>query len=141
MRGIMRGMVSERLSRPAVGVCMVLVAISASPRVSISRANDAGTDSAGSYMDPQRGVTVEDLAAVRNLEAADQLLELNRQNYKITEARVREGEAAPLEQGLFQVELARIESDRLLFDNQVARGLLELRTLAGMGLDEPLALR
>ena len=66
-------MVSERLSRPAVGVCMVLVAISASPRVSISRASDAGTGSAGSYMDPQRGVTVKELVETALRRNADLL--------------------------------------------------------------------
>lgn len=80
----------------------------------------------------------EALAAARNLETAEQLLDLNRQILKITEARVREGEAAPLEQGLLQVEVSRIESDRLLFENQVARALLELKTLAGMNSEEPL---
>ena len=82
----------------------------------------------------------EALAAIRNLETAERLLELNRQTYRITEARVREGEAAPLERGLLQVEVSRLESDRLLFENQVVGALLELKTLAGMSLDEPLRL-
>ncbi len=83
----------------------------------------------------------EALAAVRNLEIAERLLQLNQQVYHLTQARVREGEAAPVEQGLLQVEVGRIESDRLLFENQVARAILELKTLAGMSLDEPLRLR
>jgi cobalt-zinc-cadmium efflux system outer membrane protein len=82
----------------------------------------------------------EALAAVRNLETAERLLKLNQQSYRITDARVREGEAAPFEQGLLQVEIGRLESDRLLFENQVTRALLELKTLAGMSLDEPLRL-
>jgi len=82
----------------------------------------------------------EALAAARNLETAERLLELNQQGYQLTQARVREGEAAPFEQGLLQVEIGRIESDRLLFENQVARLILELKTLAGMNLDESLRL-
>lgn len=82
----------------------------------------------------------EALAAIRNLEMAGRLLELTQQGYQITVARVREGEAAPFEQGLVQVEVGRIESDRLLFENQVTRAILELKTLAGMNLNEPLRL-
>jgi cobalt-zinc-cadmium efflux system outer membrane protein len=83
----------------------------------------------------------EALAVARNLETAERLLELNQQGYQITVARVREGEAAAFEQGLLQVEVSRIESDRLLFENQVTRAILELKTFAGMNLDEPLQLR
>ncbi|MEW5993101.1 MAG: TolC family protein [Candidatus Zixiibacteriota bacterium] len=82
----------------------------------------------------------EALAAIRDLETAEQLLELNQQGYQITMARVRQGEAAAVEQGLLQVEVGRLESDRLLFENQVTRAILELKTLAGMNLDEPLRL-
>lgn len=82
----------------------------------------------------------EALAAARNLETAARLFELNQQGYRLTQLRVREGEAAPFEQGLLQVEIGRVESDRLLFENQVARAILELKTLAGMNLDEPLRL-
>jgi cobalt-zinc-cadmium efflux system outer membrane protein len=80
----------------------------------------------------------EALAAARNLETAGRLLELNQQGYRLAQARVREGEAAPLEQGLLQVEVSRLESDRLLFESQAARAILDLKTLAGMSLDEPL---
>ncbi|MBI3951002.1 MAG: TolC family protein [Acidobacteria bacterium] len=83
----------------------------------------------------------EALAAVRNLETAVQLLEVNQQGYRLTQARVNQGEAAAYEQGLLQVEVGRLESDRLLFENQVTRALLELKTLTGMNLDEPLRLK
>jgi len=83
----------------------------------------------------------EALAAVRNLETAVQLLGVNQQSYRLTRARVNQGEAAAYEQGLLQVEVGRLQSDRLLFENQVTRVLLELKTLTGMNLDEPLRLR
>jgi cobalt-zinc-cadmium efflux system outer membrane protein len=82
----------------------------------------------------------EALAATRNLETAERLLELNQQGYRLTQVRVREGEAAPVEQGLLQVEVGRLDSDRLLLENQVARAILELKTLAGMNPDELLRL-
>jgi cobalt-zinc-cadmium efflux system outer membrane protein len=82
----------------------------------------------------------EALAAVRNLESAERLLELNQQSLRIAAARTKEGEGAPLEQALIRVEVNRMLSDRLLFANQVERALLGLRTLTGMRLDEPLQL-
>lgn len=82
----------------------------------------------------------EALAAARNLTSAEQLLDLNRQGYQIAQARTRQGEGTPLEEGLLRVEVSRIASDRLLFTNQIERALLELRTLAGLAPDEPLKL-
>ncbi len=82
----------------------------------------------------------EALAAARNLGSADQLLELNRQSYQIAQARTREGEGTPLEEGLLRVEVNRIASDRLLFSSQIERAVLELKTLAGMSAEEPLKL-
>jgi cobalt-zinc-cadmium efflux system outer membrane protein len=88
---------------------------------------------------------VEALAAMRNLGNAQRLLELNRKSYELAQARTREGEGAPLEQGLLQVEVNRIDSDRLLFESQVERAVLDLKLLAGMDqggtlkIAEPLA--
>ncbi len=79
----------------------------------------------------------EALAAERNLDAAQRLLELNRQSYGIAEARAKQGEAPALEPGLLRVELNRITSDRLLFANQVERAVLELKTLTGTDLKQP----
>jgi cobalt-zinc-cadmium efflux system outer membrane protein len=82
----------------------------------------------------------EALAAVRNLRASEQLSDLIGQSYKIAQARTAQGEGTPLEEGLLRVEVNRIESDRLLFANQVERALLQLKTLAGIDLSEPLQL-
>jgi cobalt-zinc-cadmium efflux system outer membrane protein len=75
---------------------------------------------------------VEALAAMRNLGNAERVLELTRKSLELARARVREGEGAPLEQGLLEVEVHRIDSDRLLFESQVERTVLDLRLLAGM---------
>jgi cobalt-zinc-cadmium efflux system outer membrane protein len=80
------------------------------------------------------------LAAVRNLTTSEQLLQLNRQSYQIAQARTRQGEGTPLEEGLLRVEVNRIASDQLLFTNQIQRAVLELKTLAGFGPDESLKL-
>lgn len=82
----------------------------------------------------------EALASVRNLQIAESLLGLAGQTYQLTAARVKEGESPKLEQGLLQVELNRLNSDRTLLENQVLRAVLEIKPLVGMGLDEPLRL-
>ncbi len=82
----------------------------------------------------------EALSAARNLASAEQLLQLNEQSYKIAQARRRQGEGTPLEEGLLRVEVNRISSDRLLFTNQIERAVLELKTLAGVRPDEPMKL-
>ncbi|GIU75825.1 MAG: outer membrane protein CzcC [Bryobacteraceae bacterium] len=82
----------------------------------------------------------EALAFVQNLEIAEQLLQLNEQGYRIAQARVEKGEAAELEERLMRVEVNRVRSDQMLFTNQVERAILELKRLAGLGLDETLKL-
>ncbi len=75
---------------------------------------------------------VEALAAMRNFGTARRVLELNRKSLELAQARIKEGEGAPLEQGLLQVEVNRIESDRVLFESQVQRAVIDLKLLAGM---------
>jgi len=81
------------------------------------------------------------LAAARNLTAAEHLSELNRQSYRIAQARTRQGKGTPLEERPLRVEVDQIVSDRLLFTNQIERAVLELRTLAGFRPDEPFKYR
>lgn len=82
----------------------------------------------------------EALAFIQNLEIAEQLLQLNEQGYRIAQARVEKGEAAELEERLMRVEVNRARSDQMLLNNQVERAILELKRLAGLGLDETLKL-
>lgn len=82
----------------------------------------------------------EALAAVQKLKSADDLFDLTRKNLELAKARAEAGEAPPLEQGLLQVELNRIRSDRLLFASQVEQALLQLRLLAALPLDRSLKL-
>lgn len=87
-----------------------------------------------------KGRYAEALAALRNLDTVSRLLELSEQGYRLIQARVVQGEAPRLEQGLLRVEVARLASDRLLFESQVDRAALELKTLAGLNPDEPLTI-
>lgn len=82
----------------------------------------------------------EALAAIRNLEIAQRQLQLTRETFQVTEARVREGEAPKIDQGLLQVEAGRLESDRTLFQNQVVRAVLAIKPLAGMSPEDDLRL-
>ncbi|HJT70786.1 MAG TPA: TolC family protein [Terriglobales bacterium] len=82
----------------------------------------------------------EALAAIRNLEIAQRQLQLNQETFQITTARVREGEAPAIDQGLLQVEVGRLESDRTLFENQVVRALFAVKPLVGMSADDALRL-
>lgn len=80
------------------------------------------------------------LAAQRNLEIASRLLELTGNGYRLIQSRVSQGDAARLDQGLLRVEVGRLASDRLLFESQAERAILELKTLAGLDLEAPLHL-
>lgn len=83
----------------------------------------------------------ETLAAMRNLQVTDRQLELTRESFRITSARVQQGEAPTVDQGLLQVEVGRLESDRTLVENLVARTLLSIKPLTGLALDQPLTLQ
>jgi cobalt-zinc-cadmium efflux system outer membrane protein len=82
----------------------------------------------------------EALAAVRSLEIVDQQLQLNQETFRVTGARVQQGEAPPLDQSLIQVEVGRLQSDRILFENQLQRAIFALKPLVGINIDEPLRL-
>ena len=83
----------------------------------------------------------EALAAIRNLQFTEELLGVNRETLLVTEARVRQGEAPTVDEGLLQVDVGRLQSDRTLVENQVLRNILAIKPLAGVRLDQDLALQ
>lgn len=83
----------------------------------------------------------EALAARRNLEMLGELSELTDRTYRVAQRRVAEGEAAPLERALLQVEAGRLTADRLLAASAGARALAGLKLAAGLDLTELLTLR
>ncbi len=83
----------------------------------------------------------EALAAGRNLEMLGELSELTGRTYRVAQQRVAEGEAAPLERALLQVEAGRLTADRLLAASAGARAVAGLKLVAGLDLTELLALR
>jgi cobalt-zinc-cadmium efflux system outer membrane protein len=78
---------------------------------------------------------VEALAARRSLDTLGQLSRLNQEYLRVAQARVDQGEAAPVERGLLQVEFSRNETDRLKLESDLNRALVALKNLAGLKLD------
>ena len=83
----------------------------------------------------------EVLAAVRNLQVAEDLLDLNRKALELTQTRADQGAAAPLDANLLRVEVNRIDSSRVEFEAKLGISLLELKSLVGMKPDEDLRLK
>lgn len=85
-----------------------------------------------------RAAYVEALAVQRELDITEGLNRLDSQTVKVIEARVSEGDAAPLEAKLLRVELDRLRSRRALAAGRLQAALLKLKTLAGIPLAENL---
>jgi cobalt-zinc-cadmium efflux system outer membrane protein len=81
------------------------------------------------------------MAAIRNLEAVGQQLEVTQQSYTVTERRVSEGESPRVEQMVLQAEVGRLRAERLLLTSEAQQAILEIRVVAGLELSEPLRLR
>ena len=88
-----------------------------------------------------RSTYVEALVAQRELDITEGLTRLDAQPVKVVEARVTEGDAAPLEVNLLRVELDRLRSRRALIKGRLQAALLRLKTLAGIPLTESLKAR
>ena len=83
----------------------------------------------------------EVLAAVRDLTLLDDLVAATRRQHDLLAARVREGASPPLERDLLQVELRRLESDRLLQLGRTEAAVFELKRLLGLDPQAPLRVR
>ena len=81
------------------------------------------------------------LAARRNLQITEELLELNRRAFDVIGNRVREGAAPAIDQNLQLVEVNRLDASRQLLRSRVDIATLQLKLLAGMPADAPLTVR
>lgn len=81
------------------------------------------------------------LAALRDLEVLESVVDASSRQRDLLAARVEEGAAPPLERDLVQVEVRRLEADRLLQLGRVEFALFELKRLLGMPSHAPLAVR
>jgi outer membrane protein, heavy metal efflux system len=83
----------------------------------------------------------EVVAAVRDLSVSDDLVATTTRQFELLRARVEQGGVPPLERNIVEVELRRLEAERLLQAAQVDRVVIELKRLLGMKADAPLQLR
>lgn len=83
----------------------------------------------------------EVVAAVRDLSISDDLVVTLSRQSDLLRARVEQGSTPPLERNMLEVELRRLEAERLLQAGQVDRAVIELKRLLGMRASEPIALR
>ena len=87
-----------------------------------------------------RTAYAEAMAGVRELEITENLNNLDIQTARIVEARVTEGESAPLESNLLRVEVDRLKARRALVEGRLKAAMLRLKTLAGIPANESLRL-
>lgn len=83
----------------------------------------------------------EALAALRELQITENLNDIDVQTTRFVQARVNEGESAPIELNLLRVEVDRLRSRRALVEGRLKASLLKLKILSGMSADELLRLR
>jgi cobalt-zinc-cadmium efflux system outer membrane protein len=88
-----------------------------------------------------RAAYAEGLAAVREMEITEGLNNLDTRTARIVEARVSEGESAPIELNLLRAEVDRLKSRRALIEGRLQSALLRIKTLAGISPGESLRLR
>ncbi len=88
-----------------------------------------------------RAAYAEALVALRELEITEGLNDLDLQTAKVVQARVNEGDTAPLELNLLRVELDRLRSRRALVEGRLQASLLRIKSLVGIPPNEPLRLR
>lgn len=88
-----------------------------------------------------RASYVEALASLRELEITENLNNIDVQTTRFVQARVNEGETAPIELNLLRVEVDRLRSRRALVEGRLQAALLRLKSLTGLPADESLRLR
>ncbi len=81
------------------------------------------------------------LAALREVQILEELLELDMQTVRFVQIRVNEGESAPLELNLLQTEVERLRARRELIAGKLQAGISKLKFYAGVPYEESLKLR
>ena len=80
-------------------------------------------------------------AAARTLAVADDLVGVVRRQLELLRARVQEGATPPLERDLLDVEVRRLETERLLALGRAGAAMVKLKRLLGLTSEQPLFLR
>ncbi len=82
----------------------------------------------------------ESLAALREVQVLEELLDLDARTVQFVQIRVNEGESAPLELNLLQTEVERIRSRRQLTEGKLQAAISKLKFYAGIPYEQPLKL-
>ncbi len=88
-----------------------------------------------------RTLYVEALASLRELGTLEELNNLDLQTTRFVQARVNEGDTAPIELNQLRVEVDRLRSRRALVEGRLQATLLRLKSLTGVPAAELLRLR
>lgn len=83
----------------------------------------------------------EVLAAVRDLDILDELVTTSQRQHELLRARVEEGATPPLERNLLDVEVRRLQAERLLRLGGTEAALVGLKRVLGMTADATLKVR
>ena len=85
-----------------------------------------------------RAAYAEVLAERRKVKLLGDLMAFNTDTLRLTEARVKEGDVAPLEAGLLKVEVSQAEVSRMSAQSRLTSAEFELRRLAGLSGATPI---
>jgi cobalt-zinc-cadmium efflux system outer membrane protein len=80
-------------------------------------------------------------AAVREVAVSERVAAATLRQYELLAQRVVEGAAPPLDRDVVDVELHRVDAERLLAAGRADAALFELRRVIGMSAETPVALR
>ena len=81
------------------------------------------------------------LATIRDLELFDELVTATQKQYDLLRSRVEEGASPPLERDLLDVELRRVQAERLLQVGWTETAMFDLKRVLGMKPDATLTVR
>lgn len=82
----------------------------------------------------------EALAALREVQVLEELLDLDGRTVLFVQIRVNEGDTAPLELNLLQTEVERLRSRRQLTEGKLQAAITKLKFYAGVPYEQPLKL-
>jgi cobalt-zinc-cadmium efflux system outer membrane protein len=81
------------------------------------------------------------LATIRELALFDDIVAVTQSQFELLRSRVEQGASPPLERDLLDVELRRVQADRLLQAGRTETAMFELKRVLGMKADDTLTVR
>ena len=81
------------------------------------------------------------LATIRDLALFDEIVAATQNQFDLLRSRVEQGASPPLERDLLDVELRRVQADRLLQAGRTETAVFELKRVLGMKADATLTVR